>query len=628
MRFQRFPVVVLFTLVFATAMMFGQSLTTGNVTGTVMDPTHAVVPNATVTLKSLDTGSVTTALTNSNGGYNFGLLRPGKYQVSIKQAGFAEVNETTEVEVGQTSTIDITLSVQKGAETVEVTSAAPLINTEPSINTAFTQEEVALLPSAGGDITNIAQTAPGVITNSQGGYGNFMINGLPATSNLFTVNGENDMDPYFNINNSGATNLTMGQNEISEATVIANAYGGQYGQLSGAQVTYVTKSGTNNFHGNAQWWWNGDYLNSNDWMNNNSYNGTAGSITPRPFSNANQWATSIGGPIIKNKTFFFVDYEGLRFVLPNNIHTVIPTSQFATAVLDNVTANQPNEASSYQQMVNLWSAASAGKALSPVPNNNYCVDADVPDPANPANILIPGLNGSGMNLSQYGFTAALGCAQSFQATPSALAKEYILAFRVDQKISDKDNIYFRYKLDHGTQPTYLDAISSKFDALSPQPAYDAQVNETHVFGPTLTNSLTATFSHYDAIFSQLPSALQTLPFGPIFAGQFLFRTSTPFAISLKAGKSANTSSLMTSPGRTAIIPSSLARTSAGMMSATRTSSSCTPRIIGATTTSGCSTLPTAMPTSCGRLAPSPATYPLQCGVSASTDRMSGRLRVT
>ena len=263
-------------------------------------------------LKGLDTGSTASTTTSASGGYNFGLLKPGHYQVSVKQGGFAEVVQTVEVQVGQTSKADIELTVAKGTETVEVSGTAPLINTEPSINTAFTQEEVAQLPSAGGDITNIAYTAPGVVVNGTGGYGNFTVNGLPATSNLFTVNGENDMDPYFNINNSGATNLTLGQNEIQEATVIANPYGGQYGQLSGAQVTYVTKSGTNAFHGNAAYWWNGRLLNANNWMNNNSsYVGR--SRQRRPFSNANQWAASVGGPIIKNKTFFFVDYEGLRF---------------------------------------------------------------------------------------------------------------------------------------------------------------------------------------------------------------------------------------------------------------------------------------------------------------------------
>src|SRR6202041_1497017 len=177
------------------------------------------------------------------------------------------VTQRVQVEVGQTSTVEVDLSVAKGTETVEVSGSAPLINTEPSNNTAFTEEEVAQLPSAGGDITNIADTAPGVVVNGTGGYGNFTANGMPATSNLFTVNGENDMDPYFNINNSGASNLTLGQKEIGEATVITNPYSGQYGQLAGAQVTYVTKSGTNQYHGNAMYWWNGRYQNANNWIN-------------------------------------------------------------------------------------------------------------------------------------------------------------------------------------------------------------------------------------------------------------------------------------------------------------------------------------------------------------------------
>src|SRR5579864_4982181 len=317
MRFERFPVLIalLLTLCIATAPMFGQSLTTGSISGTVFDPSHAIVPNATVNMKSLDTGLAATATTNTSGGYSFGLLKPGRYQINVKQGGFAEVAQTMDVQVGQITKADIELVVAKGTETVEVSGTAPLINTEPSTNTAYTAQQVAQLPSAGGDITNIADTAPGAVVNGTGGYGNFTVNGLPATSNLFTVNGENDMDPYFNINNSGATNLTLGQNEIGEATVITNAYSGQYGQLSGAQVTYVTKSGTNAFHGNAAYWWNGRLMNANDWMNIQGEQASGAKNIPA-FSNANQWAASFGGPIIKNKTFFFVDYEGMRFLLP------------------------------------------------------------------------------------------------------------------------------------------------------------------------------------------------------------------------------------------------------------------------------------------------------------------------
>jgi Carboxypeptidase regulatory-like domain len=479
MRFERLPfvVTVLLALSLATAPMFGQSLTTGDITGTVLDPSHAVVPNAPVSLKGVDTGSTASTMTNSNGGYTFSLLRPGRYEISVKQAGFAEFVQSVDVEVGQSNKADINLTVAKGAETVEVSAAAPLINTEPSNNTAFTQAEVAQLPSAGGDITNIADTAPGVVVNGTGGYGNFTANGMPATSNLFTVNGENDMDPYFNINNSGASNLTLGQNEIGEATVITNPYGGQYGQLAGAQVSYVTKSGTNAYHGNAAYWWNGRYLNANDWMTKEGQIANGEQNIPG-FSNANQWAASFGGPIIKNKTFFFVDYEGMRFLLPNNDSVTAPTQAFANYVIAQTTATNNSETSAMTQFMNLYLTAP-----------NYTDTA--------ASEIAPSAGDSCSTLTGWGGGA---CSTVYPTTPKALAWEYIFGVRVDQKLGNNDNIYGRYKLDHGLQPTHLDAINSAFDANSLQPAWDTQVSETHVFGPTKTNQFSATLSHYVAQF--------------------------------------------------------------------------------------------------------------------------------
>jgi len=528
MRFERFPILltVLVTLSLATAPMFGQTLTTGNITGLVLDPSRAVVPGATVNLKGLDTGSMTTTTTNASGAYNFGLLRPGHYQITVKQAGFAQVDETVQVEVGQTSNVEIDLPVARGTETVEVSGTAPLINTEPSVNTAYSEEEVAQLPSAGGDITNIADTAPGAVVSvhsaMNGGYGNFTVNGMPATSNLFTVNGENDMDPYFNINNSGASNLTLGQNEIGEATVIANPYGGQYGQLAGAQVTYVTKSGTNAFHGNAMYWWNGRFVNANDWINKESQAYTHNVIDPTqpanqpPFSNANQWATSFGGPIIKNKTFFFVDYEGMRFLLPNVVPVTAPTPAFIAAAEAQVAAVHPAESTDYNKLMSFWqNAPGYGSAV-----RNPAAAGDICD-----------------TLALPGFTPGTPCSQTYIATPKALAWEYIVSARVDQKLGANDNIFGRYKLDHGLQPTHLDPINSLFDSNSLQPAWDAQASETHVFGPTKTNSFTATLSHYVAIFSSATAA-STFNYGQAFSGfgQYDFTSPNSGAASYPQGR--------------------------------------------------------------------------------------------
>jgi len=485
-------------------LAIAQSLTTGAISGTIADPTGAVIPGATVNLLGLDTGTKQTTTSNQSGDYRFTLLKPGRYQVSVAQAGFQKAERSVEVAVGGMATADLSLKVGEATQTVEVKEEVSLINTDPSINTSFTAAEVALLPSAGGDITNILATVPGAVMNNTGGYGNFTVNGLPATSNLFTINGENDMDPYFNINNSGATNLTIGQNEIQEATIVTNPYAGNYGQLSGAQVTYITRSGTNQFHGNVQYWWNGRYLNANNWFNNSGIYG----VTPRPFSNANQWADSIGGPIWKNKTFFFIDNEGLKFLLPNVDSVTIPTPAFANAVLANVQVKQPAEFTLYQSMMNLWQSATGASGAVPIANNSSC---------NAKALVLPGFNPATQN-----------CAARFEATPNALASEWILAFRVDQRLGDRDNIYFRYKGDHGIQPTTLDPVSSKFDALSNQPSWDAQLNETHVFGPHATNAFMGTFSHYVAQFQQNEQlALGTFPYQVATSGAVPFSGFNP-----------------------------------------------------------------------------------------------------
>jgi len=476
-----------------------QSLTTGAISGTITDPSGAVIPGATVNLISLDTGTTQTTTTNQSGDYRFTLLKPGRFQVSVSQAGFQKAERSVEVAVGGIVTADLALQVGAATQTIEVKEEAPLINTEPSMNTPFTSAEVALLPSPGSDITNIAFTAPGAVVNVTGGYGNFTMNGLPATSNLFTINGENDMDPYFNINNSGASNLTLGQNEIQEATVVGNPYAGNYGQLSGAQVTYITKSGTNQFHGNVQYWWNGRFLNANNWFNNSGIYG----VTPRPFSNANQWADSIGGPIWKNKTFFFFDNEGLKFLIPNVDSVTIPTQAFSTAVLNNVQAKQPAEFNLYQKMMNLWLNAPGASGAVPIANSSNCKA-----------LSLPGFNPTTQN-----------CAARFEATPSALASEWILAFRIDHRLSDNDNVYFRYKQDHGLQPTTIDPISPNFDALSNQPSWDTQLNETHIFGPRATNSFMATLSYYFALFEQNEQlATSTFPTQITTSGAVPFRS--------------------------------------------------------------------------------------------------------
>ncbi len=475
-----------------------QSLTTGGVSGNITDATGAAIPNATVTLTDLDNGSAQTTSANGSGEYRFSLLKPARYLVAATLAGFQKVERPVEVSVGNVVTASLILQVGQTVTTVEVSAASPLVNEDPAQITTFTEQQMQLLPNGGGDLTTIAYTAPGALLNvappGQSGFGNFTVNGLPGTSNLFTTNGENNMDPYFNINNSGASNLTLGSNEVQEVTITTNPYSGQYGQLSGAQVSYVTKSGTNQIHGNANYYWNGRYLNANDTFNN-----TQGAATP--FANANQWADSLGGPIIKNKTFFFFDNEGLKFVLPVTNVLTVPSPQFANAVLANVSALEPNEAATYKKMFSLYQGVPGYSGARALTNTTAC-----------NSLTLTGFN-----------PATTPCALQFRSSPSVLASEWILAGRVDHRITDKDQAYFRYKLDRGTQPSATDPVDPQFDAISKQPSWDAQLDETHIFSPRATNSFMATLSYYRAQFTQdTPLDLSIFPYGIINSGTVPF----------------------------------------------------------------------------------------------------------
>src|SRR5579872_1755479 len=323
-----------------------QTSTTGDIAGVVTDPTAAIIPGVPIILKNVETGSLTSTTTNGQGSYNFSLLQPGTYSVSANVVGFQKVLKTVTVTLGTSTTVNLQLSLSSQAESVDVTDEVTGVQTEDAnLQTNFNAQQIALLPNPGNDLSAVALTAPGVVMNTTGGSvfggGNYEFFGLPSNSNVFTYDGANDNDPYFNINNSGATNLTLGLNDVQETSVVTNGYSGQFGGLAGANINYVSKSGTNSYHGNAEYWWNGRALNSNNYFRNQA-NGIAGSqVDPRPFVNANQYATSFGGPIKKDKSFFFVDYEGIRLVIPSLFSVNLPTQRFENAVVANLNSVSP-----------------------------------------------------------------------------------------------------------------------------------------------------------------------------------------------------------------------------------------------------------------------------------------------
>ncbi len=204
-----------------TPKLPAQSLTTGEITGVVNDPSGSVLPNTKLTLHSDATGETQQATSGTNGEFRFGLLRPGPYTVTANAPGFQTTERRTNVQLGQVLTLSIAMGLQAQAESVSVTEQMPLLQSDnANLATTLIRQQLENLPAPGDDMTAYAFTAPGVTVSTGGGYGKFSAFGLPGVSNLFTINGTDNMDPYLNLNNSGASNLTLGANEIQEAAVV------------------------------------------------------------------------------------------------------------------------------------------------------------------------------------------------------------------------------------------------------------------------------------------------------------------------------------------------------------------------------------------------------------------------
>jgi hypothetical protein len=493
----------------AVASLFAQTATTGDIAGVVTDPTAAVLPGVQVTLTNLDTRSSTSSTTSSQGSYNFAFLQPGTYSITASGAGFEKLVKNVTVTLGSSITANLQLAVLSQTERVEVTDVVTGVQTEDAnLETHFSAEQIAILPNPGNDLSAVALTAPGVVMNTTGGSefggGNYEFFGLPSNSNVFTYDGANDNDPYFNINNSGATNLTLGLNDVQETSVVTNGYSGQFGGLAGANINYVSKSGTNAFHGNAEYWWNGRALNSNNYFRNQA-NGIAGSrVDPRPFVNANQYATSFGGPIRKDKSFFFVDYEGIRLVIPSLFSVNLPTQTFENAVISNLNNVSPASVPFYNQLFGIWNAT--------------------PGAARAQNTL-PG--GGCSNVTTVGtitFGATNPCASQLQGGTSQATNDYLIVGRYDQILSNNDKLFVRVQHESGQQATYTDPLTAAFDAHSAQPEWQSQVSETHTFGSNKVNNLIASLQWYSALFTMVnqTAEFQTLPQTIAFGDGSLF----------------------------------------------------------------------------------------------------------
>jgi len=291
----------------------------GRIVGTVVDKSNAFVPRANVIITNQDTGITSKVLTNSNGEYRADNLPPGNYTVELAAQGFhSVVSKGNIVTIDNATVVNLTLEVGSTTESVTVSAASPLVDpTSSSLGEVLGEGEVTSLPLNGRVFSQLVQTVPGSVASGFGsapeaaaGAGSSgsitaSVNGMPWGGTTYTLDGVNNMELL-----NAFINVTPPLDSIQEIKVSTNNAEATVGTYGGAQVNAFVKSGSNSFHGSAYEFYRGDALNAYQWR--------ASSKAPY---RANQFGGSLGGPIIRNKAFFFVDYQGL--LLQNGISYIL-----------------------------------------------------------------------------------------------------------------------------------------------------------------------------------------------------------------------------------------------------------------------------------------------------------------
>ncbi|MGD0579082.1 MAG: carboxypeptidase regulatory-like domain-containing protein, partial [Bryobacteraceae bacterium] len=494
-RLANFLMLLAFSTVALRTPAAAQGETTSAIVGAVADPAGAAIAGANVTIASMENGLRRSVRTDDAGRFSFPQLKPGLYSVKVEAERFqAQQRSSVIAGLGQKQTVDFTLNIASKNESIVVLEQSPLINPEnANTSTALDARSIENLPNPGGDMTYPLQFAAGALINTAGsgndfvggtnGYGNVEFNGLPSLSNGYIVDGLESNDPLTNLNSGLSTNLVLGLNSIAEVTVNTLSYAVDQGRYGASQVNYVTKSGTNRFHGNLYELWNGSKFNAADFFTN----ATAGNHKPR--STVNHFGGSLEGPILHDKLFFFFDSEWVRIALPIVSATTVPTPAFQNYVLqqlprggvDSITGSTyqpaPQLVPFYKQLFSLY-GNTAGTSL-PVLGCPFNSDGTAAS-GNPPN--------------------GNGCANRQSVSHSSDDREQVQTARIDYNINAQNIAWFRFQSDTGLQAAYTDSINPLFNSISPQPLYSFAAGYTHVFSARLVNYFNPAFSWYESLF--------------------------------------------------------------------------------------------------------------------------------
>lgn len=476
----------LLAIVLLPATAFAQ-LTRGAVSGTVRDAVGAVVVGATVRITNLDTNQTRTTTTNGAGMYRVTALEPGPYSVMIEESGFASVeNRAIVVRTSEEVTFDAALTVATTNDVIDVsaqTEALSLNKTNPTVGLTSTGRQAVELPlSPARNINNLALLSPNVFLAP--GSSQISANGQRARNNNFTIDGSDNNDIAITV----ATTQIIPE-EVAQFQIQTNPFNAEFGRNSGAQINVITKSGTNRWHGDAFEYYRGSALNALDNIEKNN-----GLTEPARF-NRNQFGGTIGGPIIKDRTFVFGSFQGdlIRAAgvvgLPDQTIRIPTPAGFAA--LSDVPLRPGQSQASRQAVLNSLGFLNDVFALNPVFTNIQNVTVN--DVAiETGNTNIP-LN---------------------QPTNS-----WHFTIRGDHKFREGDNLTIRYTYDRPVTSNLVSNIQ-----FGPRFAGDQQVldqntalSETHVFTPNLLNEFRFSFVRRDL---QFPENDLTTPTTTIAGGFF------------------------------------------------------------------------------------------------------------
>jgi hypothetical protein len=477
--------VVLCVCLCVSAGAFGQTIT-GSVSGTVTDPSGAVVRGATVVATNVDTGVSEKDVTNASGIYNIRFLQIGRYKIVTTAAGFIAQNYGPfSLEIDQAAKVDVSLSIGESKTSIDVTeSAQPILNTEnATLGETFTENTINSIPLNGRDFSQLTVFTPGAVSTQYGAFGGQAsterdtgsstianINGNRGQSNNYILDGQEINE---NLNNT--VGYTPSPDSLDQIRVISSNANAEFGNVNGGEVLMVTKSGTNKYHGSVFGFLESAKLNANSWTNKHG-------LIINPINPYTQtiFGGTFGGPIFKDRLFFFVDYEGFREHTGGTTQTSVAPPAFRGLT---ATANCPSGYADLSSVltgegIQLYNTQTPG---APTPYTNNCVPITNPVAkylfAHPNIYPTPNTaTGDPTGVSK-NLTGPTG---SYQQNDQADIK-------IDWHFWNRNAISARYSQGYAQDGTTKEVIPVQFPSASSYPDHLFSADWTNAISPAIVN---------------------------------------------------------------------------------------------------------------------------------------------